>query len=215
MNKSRGPMPSGRGILSEEDEELWASVAQNLEPVRRKERVLGALEPAKPSEAPQTELKRGRYGAAHQIHPPVKPRPVTPPTPVRSSSPSAAFDRRRARKLAAGRAEIEAQLDLHGMRQSEAHVALRAFLFACHAKGLRNVLVITGKGGVADDEPPSRPGDWSHRDRGILKRNMPRWLAEPELRAFVVGYTTAHPRHGGEGALYLQLRRRERVKDRG
>jgi DNA-nicking Smr family endonuclease len=215
MNKSRGPNPLERGVLSEEDEELWASVAQSLEPVRRKERVVGAPEPARPPEAPQAELKRGRHGPVHQVHPPVKPRPVAPPPPVRSSPPLAPLDWRRARKLAAGRAEIEARLDLHGMRQSEAHVALRAFLFACHAKGLRHVLVITGKGGVADDETSGGPDIWSRRDRGILKRNMPRWLAEPEFRAFVVGYTEAHPRHGGEGAFYLQLRRRARVRDRG
>jgi DNA-nicking Smr family endonuclease len=124
------------------------------------------------------------------------------------------IDRRRARKLAAGRAEIEARLDLHGMRQSEAHVALRAFLFACHAKGLRNVLVITGKGSALDGDATSHAHSWGQRDRGILKRSVPRWLAEPELRPIVVGYTAAHSRHGGEGALYLQLRRRERVKDR-
>jgi DNA-nicking Smr family endonuclease len=93
-------------------------------------------------------------------------------------------------------------------------VALRAFLFACHAKGLRNVLVITGKGCAPDDETAGLADIWARRDRGVLKRGVPLWLAEPELRAIVVGYATAHPRHGGEGALYLQLRRRGRVKDR-
>jgi DNA-nicking Smr family endonuclease len=214
MSKSRRHAPSGRGILSKEDEELWTSVAQNLEPVRRKERVLGGLEPAETREAPPFELKRGRYGPVHQVHLPVKPRPVVAPTPVKSSPPPATYDWRRARKLASGRAEIEARLDLHGLRQSEAHAALRAFLLACHAKGLRNVLVITGKGGGSDDDASGRFEVWDRRDRGILKRSVPRWLAEPELRAFVVGYTTAHPRHGGDGALYLQLRRRERLRGR-
>jgi DNA-nicking Smr family endonuclease len=213
MNKSRARLPAGRHILSEEDEELWASVAKTLEPVRRIERVMGPLEPAKRPEGPQTEVKRGRRGPAHHEHPPMKARPVAP-APVRSSPPLAALDWRRARRLAAGRAEIEARLDLHGMRQSEAHVALRAFLVACHAKGLRTVLVITGKGGAPDDDPSTHAVVWSGRDRGILKRSVPRWLAEPELRAFVVGYTTAHPRHGGEGALYLLLRRRDRGRDR-
>ena len=44
----------------------------------------------------------------------------------------------------------------------------------------------------------------------MLKRNVPRWLAEPELRSIVVGLTTAAIRHGGDGALYVQLRRRDR-----
>jgi DNA-nicking Smr family endonuclease len=211
MSKPSRPAPPERGLLTDEDEELWASVAQNLEPLRGKERVHGALEPSK---ARQNEAKGARYGPAQPANPPVKPRPVSTSPPVRSSPPSAVYERTRARKLAAGRLAIEARLDLHGLRQSEAHMALRAFLFECHRKGLRDVLVITGKGGAADDDAPG-PDIWDRRDRGILKRNVPRWLAEPELRTLVVGYTTAHARHGGEGALYLQLRRRERVRDRG
>jgi DNA-nicking Smr family endonuclease len=213
MSQSRRHTPPGRRILSEEDEELWTSVAQDLEPVRRKERVLGGLEPAEPREAPRSDLKRGMYGPVHQVHLPVKRHPGAPP-PTKSSPPAATYDWRRARKLASGRAEIEARLDLHGLRQSEAHRALRSFLLACQAKGLRNVLVITGKGGP-DDDASGRVDLGDRRDRGILKRSVPRWLAEPELRTFVVSYTTAHPRHGGEGALYLQLRRRERLKDPG
>jgi DNA-nicking Smr family endonuclease len=214
MSKPSRTAPSGRGLLTNEDEELWASVAENLEPLRGKERVQRAFEPDRSSEARHTELKRAKYGPAQQANSPVKPRTVASPPPVRSSPPPAGYERMRARKLATGRLAIEARLDLHGLRQSEAHRALRAFLFACHGKGLRNVLVITGKGGAADDDA-SGPDIWDLRDRGILKRNVPRWLAEPELRALVVGYTTAHARHGGEGALYLQLRRRERVRDRG
>jgi DNA-nicking Smr family endonuclease len=199
-----GPKSSRRGILSEEDEDLWELVAQSLEPVRRKERVRGALEPAKPRETRQAELSQGG------LHPPVKPRPIALRPPARSGAPLAGIDWRQARKLAAGRVEIEARLDLHGMRQREAHSALRRFLLACHERGLRNILVITGKGSA-----PHCADIWDQRDQGILKQSVPRWLAEPELRSIVVGYAPAHPRHGGEGALYLQLRRRERLKDRG
>lgn len=214
MSKPRPPAPSERGVLTEEDAALWASVAQKLDPVRRKERVHGAFASTKSTEGRQAELTRARRWDP-QSDPPVKPRPVAPPPPARSSPPLAGHDRRRARKLAGGRAEIEARLDLHGLRQSEAHVALRVFLLACHGKGLRNVLVITGKGSAVDDDASGRLDVLERRERGILKRNVPRWLAEPELRGFVVGYTTAGPRHGGEGAFYLQLRRRERVNHRG
>jgi DNA-nicking Smr family endonuclease len=70
------------------------------------------------------------------------------------------------------------------------------------------VLVITGKGRTEDD--PTRPFDMADekRGRGVLKRNVPRWLAEPALAPFVVSCATASPRHGGEGALYVHLRRR-------
>ena len=212
MSKPGPRAPSWREVLSTEDEELWETVARSLEPVRRKERVHGALELSKFFAARPTEVTRGKAGPADQVHLSVKPRPVASPEPVRPTPPPAGYDWRRARKLAAGRIEIEARLDLHGMRQSEAHLALRAFLLACYAKGLRNVLVITGKGGAADDASSSRDF-FDRRERGILKRNVPRWLAEPELRAIVVGHTAAHARHGGEGALYLQLRSRERIKD--
>jgi DNA-nicking Smr family endonuclease len=95
------------------------------------------------------------------------------------------------------------------MRQSDAHMRLRGFLLDAHARGLKTVLVITGKGGEA------QKGDYmadafGQPRRGVLRRNVPAWLDEPELRAVVVGYTTAGVRHGGEGALYVQLRRSQR-----
>ncbi len=98
------------------------------------------------------------------------------------------------------------------MRQSEAHPALRRFLLKAHADGRRWVLVITGKGAPRGrSEEPEDAGYGREEERGVLRRNVPRWLAEPELRAIVVGFTAAAIRHGGEGALYVQLRRRERA----
>ena len=75
------------------------------------------------------------------------------------------------------------------------------------------VLVITGKGAPSrrrdeDDDYGVRFGE---QERGVLKRNVPRWLAEPELRSIVVSYTTAAIQHGGEGALYVHLRRPDRI----
>nr|WP_210269923.1 Smr/MutS family protein [Hyphomicrobium methylovorum] len=125
--------------------------------------------------------------------------------PVKRSSeppPIAAIDRKNARKIRIGRIEIEARIDLHGMRQDEAHAALRAFLFRCQTRQLRYVLVITGKGKTTG---PAEHGGME-RERGILKRNVPRWLDEPELRAIVVGYTVAAIQHGGEGAIYVHVR---------
>jgi DNA-nicking Smr family endonuclease len=97
------------------------------------------------------------------------------------------------------------------MRQSEAHTALRSFLLSCYAKGRRNVLVITGKGGASRGEDPAPSSFMDTRERGVLKRNVPHWLAEPELRAIVVSYREAAQPHGGGGALYIHLRTRHRV----
>ena len=99
------------------------------------------------------------------------------------------------------------------MTQSEAHATLRAFLYGCAARGDRNVLVITGKG-----SPAARTEHWDasgRSDRGVLRRNVPRWLDEPDLRGLVIGTSSASARHGGSGALYVQLRARRRPTDDG
>ena len=75
-----------------------------------------------------------------------------------------------------------------------------------HARGLRSVLVITGKGGSGTSADEMLDGRRS--ERGVIRRNVPVWLDEPELRAVVVSFTRAHVRHGGDGALYVHLRRR-------
>ena len=124
----------------------------------------------------------------------------------RARPPLADFDRRKARQIASGKIEVEARIDLHGLRQRDARARLRAFLFAAHAKGHKTVLVITGKGG---EEPADASAAlMGERQRGVIRRSVPHWLEEPDLRAVVLSYTQAGPRHGGAGALYVQLRKR-------
>jgi DNA-nicking Smr family endonuclease len=89
---------------------------------------------------------------------------------------------------------------LHGMTQAQAHTALLRFLRRAHADGVRTVLVVTGKG------LRSRDHSQDH-ERGVLRRQVPMWLALPEFRLLVVGFDAAHVGHGGEGALYVRLRR--------
>lgn len=108
--------------------------------------------------------------------------------------PLAPLGKRERIKLSRGRSEIEARLDLHGMTQIRAHRALTGFLHRAHHDGLTFVLVITGKG---------RSGGES----GVLRRQVPEWLSLPEFRGFVVGFEEAHIGHGGEGALYVRIRR--------
>ena len=119
--------------------------------------------------------------------------------------PLAEFDRRKVRQIASGKIEVEARIDLHGSRQRDAHARLRSFLLAAHATGHKTVLVITGKGG---EEPADALGSlMGERQRGVIRRSVPHWLEEPDLRAVVLSYTQASPRHGGAGALYVQLRK--------
>jgi DNA-nicking Smr family endonuclease len=114
------------------------------------------------------------------------------------------IDRRAHRQVAAGKVPIDAVLDLHGLNQEVAHSRLRRFLMSCQAKGHRMVLVVTGKGAKA-----AKSDDWptDANQRGVLRRNVPLWLDDPDLRAIVVSYAAAGLRHGGEGALYIRLRK--------
>ena len=112
------------------------------------------------------------------------------PKPIKSKTPPAPvpLSRREKSKVARGRAGIDRRLDLHGHTQAGAHDILLRFLHKASSDGAKTVLVITGKSGV-------------------LKRQVPLWLALPEFRGLVVSYDEAHHRHGGEGALYLRLRK--------
>lgn len=186
----RPPDASGRYTLSEEDERLWLQVARTAKPLP-KHRNAPPTRTANPPSPPSP------------LHP-AKPRriadpPRCVPQPRPPSRPQmAAVDRRSARQIATGQLEIDARLDLHGMRQSQAHAQLRSFIARAQDGGARHVLIITGKGG---------PRMAEEGERGILKRSVPVWLTEPPLDLAVIGWSPAHRRHGGEGAIYVRLRR--------
>lgn len=122
---------------------------------------------------------------------------------VSGPSPSG-LDGRRRTKLRRGDLEPEARLDLHGLTETAAHDALTRFVHQARARGQRLVLIVTGKGDRAAGADDSDP---FVRRRGVLRQLTPRWLKEPELAQFVADMTSAHRRHGGQGALYVYLRK--------
>ncbi len=211
--------------LSAEDQALWNHVVRSVaKPRRAKPRVAEVPSLAPPAESEQalnpleqrlksafsnSEPKSLRKRATCAFSTPA--RPPHPPNPTHQKTPLANFDSKAVRRIRSGRIEIEARLDLHGMRQDEAHWALRSFLSGCQSRGLRWVLVITGKGRSARDCEAATTFHVG-QDRGVLRRSVPRWLSEPDLRPLVVSYTTAALHHGGEGALYIQLRARRAEK---
>lgn len=205
---TRGDRKSGRTVTAEEAA-LWNELARTIEKTKAKSRV-GEREHEASAKAPPP-------AASAKVEPKPKPparRPApSPPQPVRKPPPLAEFDRRAVRQVASGKTGIDARIDLHGMRQRDARGELRAFLFAAQARGARTVLVITGKGG-----PPSEHDNLAAAlgkpQRGVLRRGVPQWLEEPEMRTVVLSYSTASTRHGGEGALYVQLRKSGN-RDRG
>jgi DNA-nicking Smr family endonuclease len=199
-----GKSGDGKRAITPDEAALWDQATRTLAPVKAKPRVSQAVQadpstPAGSRAKPQPPSPKGKAPPAAPSRPPAHP----PRAPL---PPLADFDRRKMRQIASGKVEIEARIDLPGLRQRDAAERLRAFLLDAHARGLKMVLVITGKGGE-----PQR-GDYmteqlGEQRRGVLHRSVPQWLAEPELRAVVLGHTPAGVRHGGEGALYVQLRK--------
>ena len=178
-----GRNPSKR--LSDEDRIVWNRFSANINPLPGRKPVAAddTPAPAAPSSAPRRKTPDER------TH---RPTQAAGPAPVRQH----ALDHVTRRRIAKGRATIDARIDLHGLVQSEAHAALHRFLHRAHAEGCRLVLVITGKGA-------------SLRSDGVLRRAIPGWLATPQFAPLVAGFGAAARVHGGEGALYVRLRNRE------
>jgi DNA-nicking Smr family endonuclease len=181
-------LPRRKRALSEEERALWESVTRQTKPLRKKHR---AAEPHRASPKVESHI------AAKAVNPPKLLSPATTPAPAKPVVPPLApLGRREKAQLSRGRKDIEARLDLHGMTQARAHRALSGFLHRAHGDGLTFVLVITGKGKIGAES-----------ERGVLRRQVPQWLSQPEFRAFVVGFEEAHIGHGGAGALYVRIRR--------
>jgi DNA-nicking Smr family endonuclease len=173
--------------LSDDEHALWKGFVRAIKPLQRDQSV-GASSDAG-SDAPPAK-------AAPEELPPQSPQPIKPP-------PLAPFDRRLRQRVACGRETIDARIDLHGMTQSEAHAELLRFLRRAQESDVRLALVVTGKG-------VGKFAREAQNERGVLRRNVPMWLSLPEFRRFVVSFEEAHPSHGGQGALYLRMRRRAR-----
>ena len=171
--------------LSEEERQLWESVAKQVKPLRKTPRL------TKPH---AVEVEAPALASSVPPRPPSPVKIAPPPRP--QAPPLAPIGRRERAKLSRGKQEINARIDLHGMTQTRAHRALFGFLQRAHHEGLTFVLVITGKGKIGAES-----------ERGVLRRQVPQWLALPEFRTLVVGYEEAHIGHGGEGALYVRVRR--------
>lgn len=175
---------SRRRQLSDEEQALWSGFARSITPLRG-------------SKVPGTSPRGGDKAAL----PPAKPLDAQPHAmPLTKTPPLAPLGQRLKQRVARGRDPIDARIDLHGMTQRQAHAALLDFLRRAQSEGARIALVVTGKG-------TSRGERDLQSERGVLKRQVPIWLALPEFRSLIVGFEDAHVGHGGQGALYLRLRR--------
>ncbi|MGD0024857.1 MAG: Smr/MutS family protein [Xanthobacteraceae bacterium] len=176
---------SRRRQLSDEEYALWNGFARSIKPLRRSNKT--AKRAAAGGEAAPVPTPPG-VAARDQTRSPAKTPPLAP------------LGRRLKQRVARGRDPIDARIDLHGLTQSQAHAALLRFLRSAQADGARIALIVTGKGTGRGDRD-------SATERGVLKRQVPLWLSLPEFRPFIVGFEDAHAGHGGQGALYVRLRR--------
>lgn len=173
-----------RRVLSSEERMLWTTVIKSIAPLRE-------------STAPDEDDGAQTASLARPMAHTAKPAPNKPLLTEKKLPPLTPLGRRMKQRVARGKEKIDGRLDLHGLTQSEAHAALLRFLRAASSRDARLVLVITGKGARA-----------SEGQRAVLKRQVPQWLGLPEFRVLVIGFEDAHVTHGGEGALYVRIRRK-------
>lgn len=193
MTRSRlvEPRQPRRRVVSADEIRVWKAVVSDAEP----------LPGRSPPDDPPPGAGPTPEPVASPPPPPGKPplRPSAhPPAPPRHGQGelhhgrAPGLDRRSADRLKKGEMEIEADLDLHGLTQDMAHAQLLAFIQRGWIAQRRCVLVVTGKGS---------------QGQGILRAQVPRWLNQTPLRERILGFSYAQPRHGGDGALYVLIRR--------
>ena len=186
-----------RRRLTAEEHTLWSRITRSVAPLRR--------QPV-PAAATPVPSPPGKTKPAPSLrpHPPSRGK-APPPKPAPRLEP---LDRRVKQRLARGRDRSRRASISTAARKTRHTRALLRFLRKAQDDGARFALVITGKGARARDE-------WS--ERGVLKRQVPLWLRLPEFRVYVVGFEPAHVGHGGEGALYVRIKKpgdRRRKTDR-
>lgn len=169
---------------TEAEVDLWRRAVGEVAPLKGRARI--AMPGPRPEHSPMAADRRveaARTALPHSSRP-------APPLPI---------DRPTAQRLKNGRMPIDGRIDLHGMTANEARLNLSAFLRASQAMGRRAVLVITGRGLDPD-----------RRGRGVLKREAPQWFSS--MSDIVAGYSEADRRHGGAGAFYVRIRRKDKAK---
>jgi DNA-nicking Smr family endonuclease len=181
--------------LSTDERILWGKVARSARPMPGMTGAASELD-AFLSEAEAEVVAAEKRSAATPKSGDMSPAQQDATTPIKpSAGVHHPLERPVKRKIAKGRLALEARIDLHGLYQSEAHVLLLDFLIRAHERGMRHVLVITGKGS-------------SYGSEGALKRAVPMWFSQSEFRYLISSYEPAAQHHGGDGALYIRLSRR-------
>jgi len=185
------PRQPRRRPVTVEEARLWQAVLGDVRPLPGRSLPDPTLAAACPEPVPSPPLPPGE--------PPRRPSASAPPPrrpaqglPVLGHGPTPGLDRRTAERLQRGELAIEGAIDLHGMTQEAARAALEGAIERAWGAGRRLLLVVTGKGFNGD---------------GVLRQQVPRWLNQSPLREHILSFCHARAHHGGEGALYVLIRR--------
>ena len=175
---------------TDDDATVWKRLTEGVKPYRP-----DPPAPIRPKSSPPAPRRRTRpVPVARSI--PATP-PIKKPDPVDlRAGEHAGIDKSTRRRLAQGQMAIESRLDLHGLTAAQAERRLSGFIDSAVRQGSRCVLVITGKGVEGN---------------GVLRRLVPQWLKSPPLAPSVLAISVARPGDGGDGALYVLLRRRRQA----
>jgi DNA-nicking Smr family endonuclease len=185
------PRQPRRRVVTADEVRVWKAVIADAKPLP------GRIPPADPLPDAASQPEPVPSPPPPPGNPPTRPS-AHPPAPPRTGhaelhhGKAPGLDRRSADRLKRGEMEIEADIDLHGLTQDMAHARLLAFIQRAWVAQRRCVLVVTGKGS---------------QGHGILRAQVPRWLNQSPLRERILGFSYAQPRHGGDGALYVLIRR--------
>ena len=181
-------VPAAKKLLPDDETALFHSAMRDVDKLRGRKNA-NTIAPASkttpiPRFTPRPESPRAG--------PSVRPNAALPNL---AAGKSADVDSRTMDRLRRGRLRPEARLDLHGMTQDKAHRALDQFIAEAYSSGVRSIVIITGKGRVSEGG-------------GVLRNQVPNWLNAPNIRPSILAFSSAQPKDGGSGALYVLLRRR-------
>lgn len=175
--------------LGKDERALWGKVTATVRPLS------GRVLPIKlPVAAPEETRK-----ANPPAHVPSVPTARPMPARARATTVHAELDGHWDRRLKRGNIQPDFSVDLHGMTVAQAHGRLDRSLEQARITGARVLLLITGR---------PRPHDRvSGTGRGAIRAAVEDWLAVSRHSSAIAAVRRAHPRHGGDGALYIILRR--------
>ena len=181
--------------LSDDEKELWKEFSKSTKPLPHQNKKTPQRKPEKKKRINPVDLKdQERYlMGAQKTSAQLK---KTPALPMLS------MDYKLYTKMRQGKIRPEAKLDLHGLNLAQAQPTLTKFILDAHGKGLRLILIITGKGRSSEDY------DIIPKRKGVLKAAVPNWLSMEPLSSKILQITNAHVKHGGGGAFYVYLRKK-------